>query len=250
MKVVVNGLAVEYEERGSGKTLVMLHGWKDNLHAFDDMALRLLGSFRIVRMDLPGFGKSESPRKNWTLYDYTEFVNTFLVKLNIKPDILVGHSFGGRITIKGVATGILSAKKIVLISAAGVARRKTFRNAVLSILAKVGRVITAIPPFNFWKQKIRRKLYDAIGSDYFRAGELSGTFVNIVNEDLSLLAEQIKVPTLIIWGAEDDTTPISQGNRLNQLISGSKFKVINGAGHFVHKEKPDEVAKLIREFCL
>lgn len=250
MQIIVNGLAVEYQDQGAGKTLAMLHGWKDDLHAFDDIARYLSGSFRIIRIDLPGFGRSESPRKNWTLDDYVEFVRDFSSKLNINIDVLVGHSFGGRITIKGVATKILNAKKIVLISSAGVARRKTIRNLILAVLAKIGRVITSIPPFIFWKQEIRRKLYEAIGSDYFRAGELSGTFVNIVSEDLSLLAKQIKTPSLIIWGAKDDTTPVSQGKRLNQLISGSKFQVINGAGHFVHKEKPKEVAGLIRKFCI
>ena len=250
MQIIVGGLAVEYEDNGSGKTAVMLHGWKDTLHTFDDLANSFSSSFRIVRVDMPGFGASEPPPSPWNLDDYVRFVNAFNIKLDIKPDILIGHSFGGRITIKGVATKILNPKKVVLISAAGVARRKTFKNFILAILAKVGRVITSVPPISFWKQKIRRKLYEAIGSDYFRAGELSGTFVKIVGEDLSLLAEQIKVPTLIIWGAEDKTTPISQGIRLNQLISGSKLKAINGAGHFVHKERPKEVAELIREFCL
>lgn len=250
MQIIIKNLAVEYDDRGSGKIIVMLHGWKDNLYTFDKIVRSLSDEFRIIRIDMPGFGGSEAPPNSWHLDDYVRFVNGFFIKLDIKPDILIGHSFGGRITIKGVATGTLSAKKIVLISSAGVARRKTFKNFTLAVLAKVGRVITAIPPFSIWKQKIRRKLYEAIGSDYFRAGELSGTFVNVVNEDLGLLSEQIKIPALIVWGAEDDTTPISQGVRLNKLIPGSKLEVINGAGHFVHKEKPEEVAELIREFCL
>ena len=248
MKVIVDGLATEYEDRGEGSAVVMLHGWKDDLHTFDGIAQSLPNSFRVVRIDLPGFGGSEPPPRDWVLDDYVGFVKDFLEKLNIRPDILIGHSFGGRITIKGIAKNILSAKKIVLISSAGVARRKTLKNSVLSVLAKIGRVVTAIPPFSFWKQEIRRGLYEAIGSDYFRAGALRGTFLNIVSEDLSEVAKDITVPLLIIWGSADDTTPLEEGKRLNQLVSGSRLQVIEGAGHFIHKERPEEVSELIREF--
>ena len=248
MKCIVSGLAVEYEDIGAGKTIVMLHGWKDDLHTFDTITSSLSGRFRIIRVDLPGFGGSEAPKGDWMLDDYVGFVKDFFIKLNTRPDILVGHSFGGRITIKGIATNKLIAKKVVLISSAGVARRKTLKNSILTILAKIGRVATAIPPISFWKQKIRRKLYESIGSDYFQAGDLRGTFRNIIKEDLSETAKSISIPTLIIWGSEDDTTPISEGERLSQIIFGSKLKVIDGAGHFVHRERPEEVSEIIRGF--
>ena len=250
MKCIVSGLAVEYEDRGSGDSIVMLHGWKDDLRTFDAIAPSLSGRFRIIRVDLPGFGGSEAPKGDWMLDDYVGFVKDFLIKLNIKPDILVGHSFGGRVTIKGIATNKFSAKKIVLISSAGIAHRKTLKNLILAILAKIGRVVTAIPLISFWKQNIRRRLYKHIGSDYFRAGALSGTFRNIIKEDLSENARNIGVPTLIIWGSEDDTTPISEGKRLNKLIYGSKLEVIGGAGHFVHQERPEEVVNLISKFSI
>ncbi|MCR4280811.1 MAG: alpha/beta hydrolase [Candidatus Kaiserbacteria bacterium] len=248
MQCIVNGLATNYEERGSGEAVIMLHGWKDDLHTFDGIASVLGENFRIVRLDLPGFGGSEAPKGDWILDDYAGFVKDFLGKLSISPDTLIGHSFGGRIAIKGIAANKFSAKKIILISSAGVARRKTFRNMLLAVLAKVGRVITAIPPISFWKQEIRRGLYRSIGSDYFQAGALGGTFLNIIKEDLSSSAKNIMLPTLIIWGSKDSTTPISEGRRLNQLISGSTLRVIEGAGHFVHKERPKEVSELIRKF--
>ncbi|MDP3965415.1 MAG: alpha/beta hydrolase, partial [bacterium] len=200
MRCIVNGLVAEYEDAGHGDVILMLHGWKDSLHTFDEIAIFLADSHRIIRLDLPGFGGSEPPPADWKLDDYVGFVKDFLAKLDIRPDTLVGHSFGGRITVKGVATGVLQPKKIVLISSAGVARRQTFKNVILTVLAKIGRVVTAIPPFSFWKQKIRRKLYEAIGSDYFRAGVLRGTFLNIIKEDLSTVAKAITIPALILWG--------------------------------------------------
>jgi pimeloyl-ACP methyl ester carboxylesterase len=250
MQCIVNGLIVTYEDAGHGGVILMLHGWKDDLNTFNNVALHLSKSFRVIRIDLPGFGKSEIPHADWTLDDYVAFVRDFCAKLDVQPDVLVGHSFGGRITIKGVAGKVLNARKIVLISSAGVARRKTLKNYVLAVLAKIGRVITAIPPISFWKNEIRKKLYENMGSDYLHAEALRGTFLNIIKEDLSAVAPYISVPSLIIWGGADDTTPIEEGRLLNRLIPGSLFKVIEGAGHFVHAEKPLEVSSMVREFLV
>lgn len=247
MKAIIDDLAVEYKDEGDGPVLLLLHGWKDDMRTFNPLVGPLSG-FRIVRVDLPGFGGSEAPKDAWHLEDYVRFVNAFLQKFGLHPDTLVGHSMGGRVIIKGVSEGKLTARKIVLISSAGIAKRRTVRNSVLTILAKIGKAITFIPPFSFWRQTLRRKLYESIGSDYFGAGSLKGTFLNIIAEDLTEAAPKIKIPTLLIWGRNDNYTPLSDGERLSQLIPNMKFTVIDGAGHFVHQEQPKEVARLIRTF--
>ena len=250
MKVIVQGIAVEYTDEGNGPIALFLHGWKDNLHTFDSIAPLLSSSLRVIRIDLPGFGESETPATKWALVDYVRFVQAFIDKLNIKPDILAGHSLGGRIVIKGIATKGLEAEKIVLISSAGVAQRKTLRNFFFIIVAKIGRALTSIPPLNRLRQNLRRGLYDSLGSDYLGAGALRDTFLNIIKENLTSAAKTITMPTLIIWGSDDTETPTIDGRRLQSFIRGSSLRVLSGAGHFVHKEKPEEVAELIREFCL
>ncbi|MDO8552733.1 MAG: alpha/beta hydrolase [bacterium] len=248
MRIIINGLAIEYDDRGSGETIVMLHGWKDNLRTFDGIFTALATSFRVIRIDLPGFGGSDAPPKDWTLEDYVSFVKDFTDKLNITPSAYAGHSFGGRIVIHGVASKVLNAKKIILISSAGVARRKTLKNSGLAVLAKFGRAAASVPPLSFWKQSIRRKLYESIGSDYFRAGALSGTFLNIIKKDLAEDAKKISLPTLLIWGSNDMATPLEEGERLHSLIRNSTLHVIPGAGHFVHQERPAEISGIIRKF--
>lgn len=241
-------MAAQYEDEGAGPVLLLLHGWKDTRRTFDALALMLSADFRVIRLDLPGFGGSESPRMAWTLDDYVRFVNDFTAKVGVTPRAVIGHSFGGRIAIKGVSEGVLKPEKIVLIDSAGIARRRTLRNAAFALLAKIGKAMTLVPPFSFWRDALRRVLYERLGSDYFAAGSLRETFLNTIREDLSDAAERITTPTLLIWGSADRATPLADGERLSRLIRGSTLKVIPGAGHFVHREEPAQVAALIRNF--
>ncbi len=228
--------------------MLFLHGWRDDLHTFDALVPFLSSERRIIRLDLPGFGKSEAPKETWNLGDYVKFVKDFTQKIDVEVETLVGHSFGGRIAIKGEATKTFRAQKIILIGSAGVAKSRTFRNSLLKFLAKFGGLIMYIPPLIFWRERLRKNIYSFIGSDYLSAGALKEMFLNIISEDLGASAKKITTPTLLIWGESDTETPLSDGKKLFQLIGGSRLEVINGAGHFVHIEKPEQVAKLVLEF--
>ena len=226
----------------------MTTSWKSNLRTFDPIVQELASRYRVVRLDLPGFGGSEFAGGDWTLDDYARFVGEFIKKLGIRVEILVGHSLGGRIIIKGLAIGIFHPQKVVLIASAGIAKRKTLRSAVILFVAKTGKAITAIPPFSLAREGLRKKLYRGIGSDYGDAGILKKTFLNIVREDLSESARGIAVPTLLVWGSQDTETPLTDGKRLSHLIPNSKLEVVPGTGHFVHREKPQEVVRVIQKF--
>lgn len=248
MKTIVSGLAIEYQEEGNGPAAIFLHGWKDDLHSFDPLIPHLSPHFKIVRLDLPGFGESELPRAPWKLDDYVDIVAAFVEKRSLHPAILLGHSLGGRICIKGVSRGVLRAEKIILIASAGVADRNTVRNQTLKVLAKVGKIATLPLPRGV-RHKLRETMYKKIRSDYADAGELRETLVNILKEDLSLAAKSMRAPTLLIWGSADTETPLEEGVRLSELIEGAVLDVVQAAGHFVHRENPARVAELILRFA-
>ncbi len=248
MKTIVQNIATEYQDEGDASVILFLHGWQANLHTFDAIASILKKENRVIRMDLPGFGESEFPKGDWSLDDYVEFVRDFIDKLGVSVDVIVGHSFGGRIAIKGQAENILHARKLVLIASAGVSKNRNFRNSLLKVIAKIGGMATFIPPLVFWRDKIRERLYNIVGGDYSDAGPLKKTFLKIIKEDLSTAASQITTPTLLIWGTDDTETPLADGQRLSRLIPNSKLEIINGAGHLIHREKPNDVAGLIQNF--
>ena len=248
METIIDNLYVRYtSEEGVGPAILMLHGWADTLHTFDTIAEELSG-YRIVRLDLPGFGASERPKATWGVEEYARFTLAFCKKLECEPDVLIGHSFGGRIIIKGVGEGLLQPKKVILIASAGIAKEKTWRNDVLRIVAKLGKAATSVPPLSRSRQKIRKKLYTLIGSDYFASGSMRDIFLKVISEDLLQYARKIKIPTLLIWGRDDASTSLANGEKIHAAIAGSQLKIIDDAGHFVHQEKWQEVAELIKNF--
>ena len=247
MQTIVDNLAVEYADEGQGPVLLLLHGWGDTLHTWDAIVRGLQG-FRIVRLDMPGFGGSEKPHEVWGVVEYARFVESFCKKLQIEPHALVGHSFGGRVIIKGVGVGIFTPQKVILIASAGVAKQRTLKNIALMAAAKVGKAVTLIPPFSLYRQKIRKKLYGSISSDYFAASSMSHIFLKVVKEDLLAYAAKIRLPTLLIWGSDDTQTPLADGEKIRDAIRDSRLEVLNGATHFVHQERAQEVAQLIQGF--
>src|SRR3989344_362430 len=249
MKVLVNNIATEYTDEGKGPVLLLLPGWMNTLRNFDELASRLVSNYRIVRLDLPGFGGgTETPPLNWHIADYASFVKAFTQKMGLDSYMLVGHSFGGRVVIKGVAQEMLRPSRIILIAPGGVAKHRTLRNQILTVLAKIGKVFLYIPPFVFWRTQLRRKLYKMLKSDYFAAGALSRVYLNAIREDLQEDARKIQIPTLLVWGADDEMVPLSDGRRFAELIKNSKLEIISGIGHSLHRERPEEIAKLIHTF--
>jgi pimeloyl-ACP methyl ester carboxylesterase len=248
MKIIIQNIVTEYEDVGDGPIILLLHGWKSSLHSFDGIKPFLLGKFRLISLDMPGFGKTGMPDIPWSIIDYVNFIKDFIAKLNIGDHVVVGHSFGGRVILKGEATKQLNPEKIILIASAGVAKRRNFRNIIFKAIAKVGNIVTLLPPFLFFRKELKMALYRKSGSDYLNAGVLRETFLKTIEEDLSSSAKGIYLPTLIIWGASDKTTPLSEGKLLSGLIQGSTLKVLDDAGHFVHEEKPEQVAGLIEKF--
>lgn len=248
MKLIVQDMATGYEDKGKGKVLLFLHGWKDDRHSLDAVSRELKSKFRIISLDLPGFGETELPPSAWEVGDYSNFVADFIKKLDLDVYALIGHSFGGRICIKGLSDAKLSAEKLVLIGSAGLSKKRSPKTVLLKILAKIGGALTFIPPLIFFRKQIKNRIYKLIGSDYLSAGPLKETFKKVISEDLTSNAELIKIPTLLIWGENDNSTPLEDGKRFNKLIKNSKLEVIQNAGHFVHIEKPDKVQKIIKDF--
>jgi pimeloyl-ACP methyl ester carboxylesterase len=247
MQVVVDSLLTHYERSGTGKALLVLHGWGDNSASWQAFANVFDTSFDVITVDLPGFGGTQMPPETWGLSDYAAFVGAFLQKLRVQPYAIIGHSNGGAIAIRGLANKSITTDKLVLIDSAGIRSEYLGRKKAIRLITKTGKVLTKpLPPSV--RKRLRRKVYDAVGSDMLVVEKLQETFKRVVTDDVQQNAATLKLPTLLLYGEDDLSTPVQYGRMFHHLIAGSQFVVISGAGHFAHLDKPAVVNKHIKEF--
>lgn len=249
MQVVTNSILTHYELSGTGPVLLLLHGWGDRLETFDAITSMLQKTFTVVRLDLPGFGGTEAPQETWGLEQYAGFVSDFMTKLDIpKPRALIGHSNGGAVAITGLAHKTLQADRLILLASAGIRNRHGLRKNFIKLVAKVGKAATFWLPRHH-KQALQRKLYGTIGSDMLVAPHLKETFKRTVSQDIQQQAEQLRLPTLLIYGDKDAATPVHEiGVPLHEVIHNSKLHILHDADHFVHQAAAQEVSQQIKEF--
>lgn len=248
MQVMVDGLLTTYETAGQGKTIVLLHGWGDRAAGLQNILMALAKHYRVIAPDLPGFGGTQISANVWGLDEYATFVARLLDKLDVKDlYAVVGHSNGGAIAIRGVASGVLPAKRLVLLASAGIRGEHAGRQRVLQSATKVGKFIT-MPLPDPAKRALRRQLYHLVRSDMMVAEHIQETFKRIVSEDVRKDAAKITIPTLLIYGDKDRSTPARYGDLLHRRINGSKLVILGGGGHFVHLDRPGETMKAVEEF--
>lgn len=249
MRVIVNGLATEYEQTGSGKkTVLLLHGWGDTKKTFEPLSKELAKKYTVLLLDLPGFGGTETPSKPWRLGMFSSFVGAFLQKIEVKQlHAVMGHSNGGAIAIHGLAAGDFTSERLVLMGSAGIRPKKRIRNFSYGLVAKTGKLLTAPLP-GFIRRRLRARLYHMAGSDYLVAEHMQETFKNIVNEDVRDQATLISMPTLILYGEHDTETPPAYGQIFEEAITSSEFFTVEGAGHHLFRDKPTVVTQKTMEF--
>ena len=135
----------------------------------------------------------------------------------------------------------------MLLSSAGIRNEYKGRNKALRILAKAGKLVTAPLPAST-RQTLRRKAYKTIGSDMLVAEHLQETFKRVVTDDVRTDAAQLAIPVLLIYGEQDQDTPVWYGEQYHELMNASTLEILPGAGHFVHRDRPDDVRQAIVEF--
>lgn len=218
---------------GAAKRVVFwAHGWGQDGRAFEPLAQTLGANAAHVLFDLPGFGASPPPPPTWTTADYADAVAPLVERLrNGRPAVWIGHSFGGRVGIQLAARhpGVLAG--LALIAAAGLPRnRSTVDRLRLQAKVTTFKVLKRMAPL--LGQDVG-KLREKFGSaDYRNAGPMRDVFLSAIREDLTDAARRVRVPVLLIYGANDTETPPEIGERLSRLIPSAKLSVLPGQDHY------------------
>lgn len=228
----------------SKKFLVFLHGWGADLNSFL-FTKDYFQDYTKLYVDFAGFGKTSEPNKPYFVSDYVRELQQLLQNFDVDEIILVAHSFGGRVAVKFAFLNQCNYKnfKLCLVDAAGFRVR-------LSLLKK----------FKIWKykklkakacsnEKYRQKIKNYGSDDYKKLSKtMKQTFVNVVNEDLSIYASRIMCKTLIVWGKKDKETKLWMAKKYKKLIEESKLCIIKDSGHFCFWDSPQEFLIILDSF--
>ncbi|MGQ9889775.1 MAG: alpha/beta fold hydrolase [Aggregatilineales bacterium] len=255
MIVTIAGLPTACSVLGSGRLVVMLHGWRANMQCVEPLARRLspLG-YRVYTLDLPGFGATPPPPVPWSVHDYARFVLAFFDHHELDRVFLFGHSFGGRLGLVLGADHPSRLIKIALSNSAGVRKPPSRADRLRRSLYRATYRATLSTPRAARLRRLAERLSDwyrnRYGSADYRAaqGVMRETFVRVVSEDLLPYAARVSVPTLLFWGDRDDVTPLWQGRLLEQTIPDAGLVLWEGAGHYSYLDRLGDTARVMDHF--
>ena len=234
-----NDIELAYSVEGEGDTVVLLHGWGCDKSIWKSSIEALSSRCRVVAVDFAGFGASQEPTSVWGVEEYTRSVESLLAELGVVAPTLVGHSFGGRVSILYASRN--EVKRVVLTDAAGVKPRRSFsyyRKVYTYKLLK--RALPLLIGDKKAQMLLDQRRARSGSSDYNRATPMMRAILSkCVNEDLCRVMPRISAPVMLFWGDKDTATPISDAHTMARLIPDAGLVVAEGAGHFAFLERPE-----------
>lgn len=250
-QILINGNIINYKTIGQGSDVLILHGWGHDSSHWETVAnLIAQAGHHVIVPDLIGFGKSQTLDKPWNLEDYKDSVLEFCKQLQISEVSLIGHSFGGRISILLASEkNNLQIKKLILCGAAGLYKKQSAKFKITKIFTDFLGIILEKLNLLDLKHKLGNWWANLVNSDYKKADLImKQTLLNIQKETLFYKIPQIKAQTKIIWGRLDSITPLESADYLHKNIAGSQLSVFENGNHSPHVYMPNEMAKEIITF--
>lgn len=238
---VINDVKINYIDYGNskGKPIVLLHGWGQNIDMMRPIGDKFQKEYRIIILDLPGYGNSEEPKYSWTVNDYCDAVHELLKRLKVKNPIMIGHSFGGKISL--MYAGSHKVEKLILFGS-------PYKPEItkLSLKTKILKKLKQIPGLN----KLENWAKKHIGSDDYRMAtpRMREILVGTVNLDISEYVKKIDCPTLIIWGTLDNAVPLERAYELEKMIPNAGVVVYEGCTHYAYLERLGQTVSVLRSF--
>lgn len=226
---VTYALSYELLNQNQPRTILFLHGWGSNKEIMKQAFGKTFPSYQHLYLDLPGFGHSSIDVAIDTK-TYVEIVQLFLEALHVKPVIVFGHSYGGK-----VAT-LLNPDVLVLLSSAGIVVPKSWKVKIKIAFFKLLKPFFPKSFYRFFATK------DVEGMSQVMYEILK----RVVNEDLSEPFLTCKAKAFLFWGKKDTATPLSSGEKIHKLIKGSYFYPMEG-DHFFFIKQSKNIEKTLLE---
>ena len=227
------------------RTMVLVHGAGEN-HLVWPVQLRRVEGATVCALDLPGHGKSGG-RGRASVGEYVEVVRGFLDALGVERAVVAGHSMGGAIAQQFALSHPTRTAGLILVATG--AKLRVTPQILTGILTDAEATINLVTLFSWGPNapehlvKLGREQL-AAESPSIIANDYAACDVFDVRERLG----QITAPTLVVGGTADQMTPLKYAEFLAARIPGARLAKIEGAGHMVMLEQPEQVAQYVNEF--
>lgn len=261
----VNGVRVHYQERGAGEVLVLIHGNNSSAYSWKDVFDELAKSFRVVALDLKGFGFTAKPEGDYRLETQAALVIGLLDQLKIERATLCGSSMGGGVALAAAINYPQRVRSLILVDSTAFETGAGGASLAPAYVRwpYIGGAVTALAltSDSLVREGLRKSFHDEAKvtnervEAYYRplltrGGQRAARLVRDQRDYTRIenSLDKIRQPTLIIWGAQDELILLADGQRLHTQIAGSQLVVFDNCGHLPQEEMPERFAWEVLEF--
>lgn len=246
-----NQIRLPYIEQGdsSGVPVVFLHGFAGSWHDFQRVLPHLAASIHAFALTQRGHGDASHPDAGYRLQHFAADLAAFLDALDLQKAVVVGHSMGASVALRFAIDNSERAQGLVLVSPrASMRDRPGLLGLWESTISKLTDPVDPGFVKTFVEGTFVRPVPEAFLQTTLREAQMVPAYVwkrvfgSALEEDLLAGLDEIRTPTLLVWGAEDATVPQADRDTIAAAIGGSQQVVYPGVGHSPHAEDPDRFA--------
>jgi pimeloyl-ACP methyl ester carboxylesterase len=259
----VDGLKIYYKETGpqAAPALLLLHGFGSSLQAWDDWSVKLAQKYRVIRLDLPGFGLTgASPANDYSEEKDLAFLTHVADKLGLEKFSVIGHSMGGKMAWSLAASQPERVQALVLMAPDGFPETKDIGTKPYEVPAIMGLIKYVLPKYLVRKSiepafaeadalsdALVNRYYDMLRAPGVRGAILERSNQTIYTDPVPRL-KAIKAPTLLIWGEQDQMIPSTNAQSYATALSNSSTVLVPKLGHLLQEEQPEKGLAAVMQF--
>jgi len=242
------------EEGGSNESVVLIHGLGGFAERWSAVIPLLSKKYRVIALDLPGYGYSDKPSIDYTPEFFSNFIFDFLDSVGIKKTHMIGNSLGGQLVVECAITQNKMIEKIVLVSPAGTMKSSTPTLDAYSMAALYPSHDTVKTAYEMMSNS--KKVTTEAIDEFIKIMTRSNAKMAFMSTLLALKnapsikdrLSDIKVPTLLIWGRHDTMIPVKYANDFVSSIKNCQLEIMENCGHTPHIEEPIKFSQIVLNF--
>ena len=247
--------SIYFKESGEGPTLILLHGFCETHQIWEEITPKLSIHFKVILIDLPGFGKSPLLKSPFTLNEVGQAITQLIIEIGIQKCVLVGHSLGGYVALAMAAENPDLFKGICLFHSTALAdndEKKANRNKTMSFVQKNGAfpfIKTFVPAlFSESHPKNIERVFK-IASKTSKKSILEYSCVMRDRPDMSPLLKVFLHPILFLAGNKDNIIPVATLDEQVKASKCGKLEILTETGHMGMFEEPEKSFQILKDFA-